>query len=516
LFSFGQKTSVPWKNVRKLSKAIPASYTELEHTVIQQNDGETIKTDFQENDTPTLKLKTCLGSLTIIRQNISALYIDQKSSKACLIATDGSHFVVPRPSRRQLGDLTGVEDYELPEQNCFTVNISPRNSNPSGAGTFACRLDDGSLLYGKLASQEITLLHGKDGHQKSTINNTSIKSISRNEDGKLIFNLKRGALVADPKQKSLLFTIDACSTTNKIAFKHIRNLVSSAAKLPPSTIFRPGLPAALKNEISVKGGSYMQGSSSGMDDEAPVHPVSLSSFLIDATEVTRAQFADFIRDTDYKTSAELSESPATWRIPGFMQNMNDPVVCVSWDDAVAYCNWRSSKAGLAPCYTVNKDKTVETDMTANGYRLPTEAEWEFAARSRGKDNLYACTTGTIEPAVLMANSKEVSSVDKWTWTNPVMAFPANQIGIYGMSGNAWEWCQDWYFSKAYASLQNREVHDPCIKSDDAPRLSRRVMRGGSFRNHREMLRCTSRGNGLPFAFAGHVGFRCVRNAPSSQ
>jgi formylglycine-generating enzyme required for sulfatase activity len=192
-----------------------------------------------------------------------------------------------------------------------------------------------------------------------------------------------------------------------------------------------------------------------------------------------------------------------------VQSRNDPAVCISWDDAAAYCNWRSRKSGLTPCYSINKDKSVDTDREATGYRLPTEAEWEFAARSGGKDNTYACRESSGD---LWANYKATSENDKWIWTNPVKDFPPNELGLYGLSGNVWEWCEDWYFNKAYASLQNRKVHNPCITLDNAPGLNKRVMRGGSFYNSKGWLRCTSRGNGLPYAYSNRVGFRCARNA----
>jgi formylglycine-generating enzyme required for sulfatase activity len=102
--------------------------------------------------------------------------------------------------------------------------------------------------------------------------------------------------------------------------------------------------------------------------------------------------------------------------------------------------------------------------------------------------------------------------DGWRWTNPVNAFPADTNGIYGMAGNVWEWCEDWYFNRAYDALKNRPSLNPCILQRDVPGLTHRVMRGGSYRNISDLLRASSRGNGLPQAYAPHVGFRCARNA----
>ena len=102
--------------------------------------------------------------------------------------------------------------------------------------------------------------------------------------------------------------------------------------------------------------------------------------------------------------------------------------------------------------------------------------------------------------------------DAWIWTNPVKQYPPNAAGLYGMAGNVWEWCQDWYFDRAYTLMRVRHPKDPCIESEHVSGLTHRAMRGGSFRNPLDMLRCASRGSGIPRAYSNRVGFRCVRSA----
>ena len=119
----------------------------------------------------------------------------------------------------------------------------------------------------------------------------------------------------------------------------------------------------------------------------PPVTVALEPFWIANTPVTVAQFAAFAAATRYVTDAERLPGAATWRQPGFPQRPEDPVVCVSWHDAAGYCNWRSAVAGLTPGYRASRDEVVFR-AGADGYRLPLEAEWEYAARSGGQDHLY--------------------------------------------------------------------------------------------------------------------------------
>jgi formylglycine-generating enzyme required for sulfatase activity len=286
--------------------------------------------------------------------------------------------------------------------------------------------------------------------------------------------------------------------------------------------------------VLVEGGTFQMGDvfGDGEDDERPVHEVTLDSYYIGKYQVTVGDFREFVEATGYKTTAELEggaqifdgsrmidDSSACWHHVNFPQDNNHPVVCVSWYDAVEYCNWRSKKEGLRPCYRGKGDQTV-CDFQANGYRLPTEAEWEFAARSRGEEYKYAWGNGDPyidgKPA---ANIRDETAKTEWgtnvkTWwhgyddgylfTSPVGTFAPNDLGLYDFSGNVYEWCWDWYNETYY---QRSPSKNPCNNEIDSMRICRNVGYGCLPKS----MRTVNRGMAEPdFRFL-HGGFRLARS-----
>jgi formylglycine-generating enzyme required for sulfatase activity len=269
-------------------------------------------------------------------------------------------------------------------------------------------------------------------------------------------------------------------------------------------------------------GSFTMGRTSGDSDvDAPPVSVTISGFYIQQTETTKALW-DEVRAwglTNGYTDLAAGGGKAS----------SHPVQTVSWWDVVKWCNARSEKEGLAPCYKVSGSvmktgsSVPDVDWAANGYRLPTEAEWEKAARGAvtGKRFPWGDNTINHSNANYLANSSTLSydtsgyTVDTYhpsyangsqPYTSPVASFGQNAYGLFDMSGNVWEWCWDWYVSSYYATSAG--TTDP----RGPPSGTRRVYRGGAANSPASRLRCALRiGNlGAPSYADTGVGFRAVR------
>ncbi|HUU28172.1 MAG TPA: SUMF1/EgtB/PvdO family nonheme iron enzyme [archaeon] len=233
--------------------------------------------------------------------------------------------------------------------------------------------------------------------------------------------------------------------------------------------------------VAVPGGSFQMGSETGESSERPVHAVALDAFWISVTEVTQRQY-----------KAVLGERPSN-----FTGNDSLPVEGVSWFDAVTFCNTLSSLAGLEPCYDL---ETWKCDFTKNGFRLPTEAEWE-----------YACRAGT---GTRYYTGDEESDLERTGWyagnsgesTYPVGQKEANGWGLYDMHGNVFEWCNDWWFED-YSSSGQVNPAGPAAGTY-------RVLRGGCWYVEAEYCRAAARTNSGPSTKSDFIGFRVVRRGAS--
>ena len=203
--------------------------------------------------------------------------------------------------------------------------------------------------------------------------------------------------------------------------------------------------------IYVQGGSFMMGSNAGDNDEKPIHEVSVSSFYIGKYLVTQKEWQEVMGSN-----------------PSYFKGDMLPVEKISWYDAIEYCNKRSIKEGLQPCYS-GSGANISCDWTANGYRLPKEAEWEYAARGGKKSKGYKYSGSDDIKKVAWYDSNSGSK------THPVGEKQANELGIYDMSGNVWEWCWDWYSRDYYSESPSSNPRGP--SSGDY-----RVLRGGAWRN----------------------------------
>jgi len=226
--------------------------------------------------------------------------------------------------------------------------------------------------------------------------------------------------------------------------------------------------------VRIPAGWFLMGCDSGQDNEKPVHRVWVDDFLLAARQVTNAEYDAFLRDTG-------TLPPPFWNDPVF-NHPERPVVGVSWHDAARYCQWLSETAGKTPGIK---------------FRLPTEAEWERAARGGRDGALYPW--GNAPPQSL-AGYVERCAGDWKTGPEPVARAEANAYGLYNMCDNVHEWCSDWYAPEYYAVSPERNPSGPETGG-------RRASRGGSWRHHIKMSRCAARSSIPPeFKYADY-GFR---------
>ena len=241
------------------------------------------------------------------------------------------------------------------------------------------------------------------------------------------------------------------------------------------------------------------------------YPVALSSFFISNAPVTYWKYGLFRYST--RTEEQLKENIPSW---GF--NGSHPAIYVCWYDAIEYCNWLSEAVGLEKVYILHKGQEdpnnlnkddgirwlVEASHAATGYRLPTEAEWEFAARARGHrgEDQFSGSSDLDEVGWYNKNSGNQ--------THPIAKRVPNELGVYDMSGNVWEWCWDWYDEEYFKSSQG--VKDP--KGPESG--SFRVLRGGSWHSAPRSCQLAHRSHNYLFFRGNREGFRLVRASHNSK
>ena len=278
---------------------------------------------------------------------------------------------------------------------------------------------------------------------------------------------------------------------------------TTTTTLPP----KPFLPKGFVEMVPVEGGSFMMGSATGPGDASPVHKVTLNSFHIAKFEITVDQFRKFVEVTGYRTDAEKDKgayifdsvkwvvaADANWANPHFAQTGNNPVVHITWWDAINFCNALSDAEGLDAVYDID-GHSVSGDLWKNGYRLPTEAEWEYAARGgkTGGNTTYSGSEDAASVAWFMLPYSE--------GTRPVGMKAPNQLGIHDMSGNVWEWCQD-----RYAPYKADAQSNPCASSTEM----KFVLRGGCWMLSKDHCAVYSRTKDEPSNTDFTFGFRVVR------
>jgi formylglycine-generating enzyme required for sulfatase activity len=250
------------------------------------------------------------------------------------------------------------------------------------------------------------------------------------------------------------------------------------------------------------------------------HEVRVDGFYLGVRELTLGEFRRFAGETGYRTTAEQAggafayneaggewefRADADWRRPGFRQGEDHPVVNVSWFDAVAYCNWLSEKEGRKPAYAISGED-VRWDRSADGYRLPTEAEWEYACRA---ETTAPFSTGErISTAQANYNGNFPYNYGNRGLfrkaTLPAASFRPNPWGLYDMHGNVWEWCWDFY---GLTDGGTETLENPAGPETGA----HRVNRGGGWDSPAKDLRSAARSSDFPETAGSSAGFRLARN-----
>jgi len=264
----------------------------------------------------------------------------------------------------------------------------------------------------------------------------------------------------------------------------------------------------------IEGGEYMQGDelSDGFsaDEELP-HRVRVSDFWMAGAPVTFWQYGMYCQD---KKGGELPGDS------GFGRG-DHPVINVNWYEAIDYCNWLSQKQGRQMVYQVDRE-AVEVNWAADGYRLPTEAEWEFAARERGKPIRFGNGKMIADVTEMnfdvahpyneqygKVNGKRIFKPDGKAIkaTTPVRTYAPNAIGLFDLSGNVYEWCWNKYDEVYYQTFGREQAADNPVGPENG---SKRLVRGGSWNNNADACRCSFRNGFYPIYPYIFIGFRVVR------
>ena len=289
----------------------------------------------------------------------------------------------------------------------------------------------------------------------------------------------------------------------------------------------------------ISGGSFQMGSDD-FEDSKPVHAVTVNGFWMDEHEVTNAQFEKFVKATGYTTVAERPLNPkdypgvpveklvpgsAVFVAPAHKVSLHDPL---QWWEYRAGANWSHPLGSSSTIVGREKEPVVQIcyeDAAAYakwaGKRLPTEAEWEFAARGGRKKSKYYWGNELKPDGKWVANIFQGSFPDHnvvedgYNAVAPVKSFPANPYGLYDMEGNVWEWCADLYQPDYYKNSPSKNPRGPDSSYDpEEPGTIKHVQRGGSFLcsdDYCIRYKAASRGKGETGSASNNLGFRCVKD-----
>ncbi len=397
---------------------------------------------------------------------------------------------------------------------CLFLVVLIRPALPSRASAAFDHDANGNLTDVLPADAGLPVIHAHPSNQRILTGGGVGFSVEVSSSSPVTYQWKRGdGTDIDGATGDSLYFSDASFALQGKYFV----VISSSAGTVTSNVASLELP----DMVRVDGGAFVMGRTSGdTDADAPPVNVTVSPFFLQDRETTKALW-DEVRL--WAVSAGYTDLP-----PGEAKALNHPVHEINWWDAIKWCNARSEKSGLTPCYTIGgqvmRTGTVVPDVNwkADGYRLPTEAEWEMAARGGVSGRRFPWGRDTISHEDANYNSTKSYNYNisqtigfhpsyatgSKPYTNPVGSLPPNALGFFDMGGNVWEWCWDWYGRGTYT------------EGADNPRGSAtgtlRSLRGGSYNDDASFSRCSFRGALKPAApSAGSfgltpLGFRAAR------
>lgn len=304
-----------------------------------------------------------------------------------------------------------------------------------------------------------------------------------------------GSLTLTYSGRLTVDTLDNVYTSATVHYRLVARDIFGDSAVSTDTFVAP--PPPPEGMVVITGGTFQMGSTTGSTDEQPVHSVTVSSFLMDTTEVTQKQYSDVM------TAAYTGFTAPSWSST-YGVGDNNPAYYVNWYDGVLYCNARTKASGSTDTVysyssisgTPGNDcvlSGLSIDLSKNGYRLPTEAEWEYACRGETATDYYWGNNSIGDYSWYSSNSGRQ--------THPVAQKLPNAYGLYDMSGNVWEWCND-----RYGSYSSGAATNPTGPSSG----SGRVLRGGGWRDDASaLLRSANRSSYGPDYEGDAHGFRVV-------
>jgi formylglycine-generating enzyme required for sulfatase activity len=430
----------------------------------------------------------------------------------------------PLLARLSLSGTRGFAQVTTPAETAILYATEPGNTVSNGAGgengAFTNRLveamhKEGLELVDVMREVALTINSDTGGKQKPVIGGVLTAKFYFHSPSRVASaeETKQVALADDPESMELGLWQGAQKANSPAAYRaylkkypngvyaeRANIIITSLERGKPVASAPVPVPAAVITKspfsdptigmefVPVKGGCFQMGDTfgDGDADEKPLHEACVSDFAMGKYEVTVTQFRRFVKATGYKTEAEKggscrvwsgraweNKSGLSWQNPGYSLEESHPVTCVSWNDATSFATWLSGTGGTR-------------------YRLPTEAEWEYAARSGGKSEKYSGGNDVNAVAWYDKNSGRK--------THPVGQKLGNGLGIFDMSGNVWEWTGDWF-----AGYSSDRQQNPTGASTGA----NRVFRGGGWGTIARHVRASNRGGNAPGGCAYSLGFRLV-------